>query len=770
MKKSIFYIAAAALALASCNEEELVNVNIPQGNKTLTASFEQDPSTSRMDIATDGNALTWSEGDEIAVISNDGDQNCYILSSGKGTAEGVFTPNLSDSETEVVGVKAAFPYANVNVYEQNDALITFDLFKEKDLSHLPEAGNTKNCNLPMLGAIENGAIAFKHLAGVLKVNLTNIPAGYNALTVTASNPISGEFKVSTPEGASDPVLVSESTDEKDKTVTVTFAEATEEANNEVLYLPLPVGTYESIVVSVSNGSQTITLKNWTNKTVVRAKVYSTSADVDTYVTTESALRAAVENGGTVNLGSDITITTPLVISAAVTLNGNNFTIENTTKGTDARAINVNVDGNVEIKNLKVIAAGERAINVIQKPATLTLDNVTATAANYALNVATSAVAAKVNVSGSTLTGLNTVNIAGPNAEVIIQNSTINTVDNNEAEGYSSLCLNKDAVDGKIVVTNSTINITGSHCDNTAKATNQTENGTITIDGSIEEVDIDVAYISYGTNWYGFTTIDGAIAKANAGEEIVLLRNIELSEAITIPAGKNIVLNLNGKTISQEKTCEESYSMITNKGTLKIKGNGTISFKDLSNGGGADWGSYVITNNGTLVVEGGTLKHFGSADGDHDTNLPIQNYKGKVTINGGTISSVDFRSLRDFTAGGEVIINGGKFEGQVWMQGLGNGSSSLTINGGEFEPVSGYDGSSVYINNGTNDIVMSVTGGMFNTKIGCAQPTRTGATQSVTGGTFTQTAKEYTNPQLLAIGYVFKENENGTFDVVLPQSE
>ena len=175
---------------------------------------------------------------------------------------------------------------------------------------------------------------------------------------------------------------------------------------------------------------------------------------------------------------------------------------------------------------------------------------------------------------------------------------------------------------------------------------------------------DTEIVETGNSLYPLD-LEGQWLDEEEEEEIVLLRNIELSEAITIPAGKNIVLNLNGKTISQEKTCEESYSMITNKGTLKIKGNGTISFKDLSNGGGADWGSYVITNNGTLVVEGGTLKHFGSADGDHDTNLPIQNYKGKVTINGGTISSVDFRSLRDFTAGGEVIINGGKFEGQVW---------------------------------------------------------------------------------------------------------
>ena len=262
--------------------------------------------------------------------------------------------------------------------------------------------------------------------------------------------------------------------------------------------------------------------------------------------------------------------------------------------------------------------------------------------------------------------------------------------------------------------------------------------------------------------YPMTYMD-ATDKGNV--EITLADNLELTNPVTFPAGSTFTLDLNGKTISQELECAASYSMITNKGDLTIKGNGTISFKDLSNGGGDVWGSYVITNNGNLVIENGTLKHFGSADGDHDTNLPIQNYQGKVTINGGTISSVDFRSLRDYTAGGEIIINGGKFEGQVWMQGLGNGSSSLTINGGEFEPVSGYDGSSVYITNGTNTVNVSITGGTFNTKIGAANAEKDGVKGCITGGTFTESAKSNTNAALLNEGYEFKEGTDGNFTVV-----
>lgn len=113
-------------------------------------------------------------------------------------------------------------------------------------------------------------------------------------------------------------------------------------------------------------------------------------------------------------------------------------------------------------------------------------------------------------------------------------------------------------------------------------------------------------------------------------------------------------------------------------------------------------------------------------------------------------------MRDFTAGGEIIINGGKFEGQVWMQGLGDGSSSLTINGGEFEPISGYDGSSVYITNDANTVNVSITGGTFNTKISAREVEKDGVKGCITGGIFTESAKTSTDSALIKEGYEFKE--------------
>lgn len=257
-----------------------------------------------------------------------------------------------------------------------------------------------------------------------------------------------------------------------------------------------------------------------------------------------------------------------------------------------------------------------------------------------------------------------------------------------------------------------------------------------------------------------------------GGIILSTRAEDPAYGILVSANKVITLDLCGKTLSMTKECSKSFSMIENMGTLKIvdtKGNdGKISFTDTSAGAGSDWGSYTITNKGTLEVSDVTIEHLGSTSdwGDNrPTDIPIQNYAGKVTVNSGVISSPMFRSLRDFTAGGEIIINGGEFKGQVWMQGLGSGSSSLTINGGEFAPTAGYDGSSIYITNNTNDINVAVNGGFFNTKIGCFDATKEGVKGSIVGGTFTTAAKDNTKVALVADEYGFEENEDGNWDVV-----
>ena len=287
---------------------------------------------------------------------------------------------------------------------------------------------------------------------------------------------------------------------------------------------------------------------------------------------------------------------------------------------------------------------------------------------------------------------------------------------------------------------------------------------LTVDGEVANYAItaDGLYASavakIGETYYA-TLKEAVNAIQNVGT-IVLIDDVVLEGTLTIPTGKEIVLDLAGKTISQSKQCTTSYSMIENNGALTITGNGKISFKDTSAGDpNFGWGSYTIRNNGTLVVENGTVEHLGEQTFGTHMICAIFQYSGSTTINGGLISTPNYRSARLWK--GEMTINGGEFDGQLWVQSVDN-SAKLTINGGTFGP-NGGDGSSVFVGNVTSagvhhTVEFAITGGNFTTKIGCNDLDKlTGGL--VTGGTFATDVSAY-----LAEGYVIKANGNGTYGV------
>lgn len=369
---------------------------------------------------------------------------------------------------------------------------------------------------------------------------------------------------------------------------------------------------------------------------------------------------------------------------------------------------------------------------------------------YAANpVALSETTLNVNGVDYAYVAMNYVGFAQPTGDNVTVTYTINTENvgtiTNKISSVPVKANHRTNIIGNLITSTSDYTVTLS-------ATWPTDEENVEVVAVSTAADLQEAINAIPDGVEGNITLEGNI-------DLVSTKAGSQSPGLNIPAGKSVTLDLNGYTLKQELECAGSYSMIVNNGTLTITGNGKVSFKDLSAGGGSTWGSYTIENHGTLIVENGTIEHLGDASLKNNTNIPIQNYAGKVVVNDGIISSPTFRSLRDFTAGGEIIINGGQFLGQVWMQGLGTGSSSLTINGGEFNPTAGYDGSSVYITNGTNDVQVSITGGTFNTKIGCADSNKSGVKGCITGGTFAVDPSEY-----VAEGYGVAANENGTFTV------
>ena len=301
---------------------------------------------------------------------------------------------------------------------------------------------------------------------------------------------------------------------------------------------------------------------------------------DAYYTTFAAAYTAAKASETVTMLVDLNMSEILVLDKAITLDGNGKKLTSTA----GRAINVDCEGNVGIKNLTINASGERAINVIQKPATVTIENVTATAANYTVNVAASAANAVVNVKNSNLTGLNTVNVTAPGSDVTINGGTITCNDQTDAECYAALNLTKEAKGGKITATGVTFDIKG----DSKKASNGAE-GVITIDGKTDEVDTIVAYISYGNNYYSYTSIEAAIEKAKDGETIGLLRDLKASDIITI--NKAITLDGNGKTLTS-----------TAGRAINVSGADGVTIKNLTIDAKGERAINVIQNATNVTIE------------------------------------------------------------------------------------------------------------------------------------------------------------------------
>ena len=162
----------------------------------------------------------------------------------------------------------------------------------------------------------------------------------------------------------------------------------------------------------------------------------------------------------------------------------------------------------------------------------------------------------------------------------------------------------------------------------------------------------------------------AYAAANGGT-VTLQDNVTLDGPIEITNDVNMVVNLNGKTISfsgkEDKTLYNAIFCVK-KGTLTINGDGTIDAGSGSAGNIAVWaGRGDATNDGKVIINGGHFKN-GS-----DSELIYAANKGIIEINGGTFevgqedktsfASPQYAVLNLYSngkLGADIIVKGGTF--------------------------------------------------------------------------------------------------------------
>lgn len=140
-----------------------------------------------------------------------------------------------------------------------------------------------------------------------------------------------------------------------------------------------------------------------------------------------------------------------------------------------------------------------------------------------------------------------------------------------------------------------------------------------------------------------------------GGEATLAADLVLDESVTVKSGKEVVLNLNGKTVKNNS----NSSAFGVYGSLVINGEGTVD-----GGEGGDNVAVWSMPGGNLTINGGTYTVGADANG-----------LGNSTI---------------YTTGGDVVINGGtfttaaKYRDSYWTINKQNGSTGkVEIYGGTF---------------------------------------------------------------------------------------
>lgn len=282
---------------------------------------------------------------------------------------------------------------------------------------------------------------------------------------------------------------------------------------------------------------------------------------------------------------------------------------------------------------------------------------------------------------------------------------------------------------------------------------------------------------------GYKTLNEAInAAATSGDTITMIQNVKQSNSIVVD--KDVTLDLNGKTITDENWAGESP---TKQAFFYVKSGGKLTVNDSVGTGKITTenenilAAIMVTikdNNdaekdAVLVVNGGTLCGYNYAIGAngnrHNTDITVNGgtltaskadeavsiyhpCKGKLTITGGTLEGYDGLAVK----GGTVNITGGKFiatgdwseaeaaQGSgansvgaaLYVEGNYGYEGTVNISGGEFI-AEGNNGKAVYM--------------AFNT-----EPR---ATISITGGTFSSDPKAYVAP-----GYGATKNDNETYTV------
>lgn len=262
---------------------------------------------------------------------------------------------------------------------------------------------------------------------------------------------------------------------------------------------------------------------------------------------------------------------------------------------------------------------------------------------------------------------------------------------------------------------------------------------------------------YGTVEVNEDNFDEVLASAVTGSTLKLTESIERSQAIVIPEGISLILDLNDQEIT---TSDDSINVIENSGDLTITGGNIIGFAIVNNESGtltiddgveitttaeAVTGAGALKNYGTLVVNAATITvPFEGSTRDAGGPAGIRNF-GTLEVNGATVTSNSKRTYAIITGSGSAVVNDADINGV--HGGIALDGGTLVVNDGSFVSAEYYG---CYASNDQEaEGVVVINGGTFNGPnysiwIGSDDNTSVDSAIQIYGGTFEKQLKNQSN--------------------------
>ena len=216
-----------ALAMTNCNQNEYEGL-FEDGITQFTAEVEAKAKT--RSFMNDSGKFSWANGDQISVWNG----LCFVPFTCSGG--NVFSSAVSVNPSGY----AIYPFGS---HEYENEVVTVNLPTTYGNT---ETVYTPNTNAVMLAAVEQGSekLTFRHLGGLMRFNVKNVPAGAKQFKFTTNKVITGDFTVTT-DG-----VIEAKDGLTNNSVAIEFKKL-EAAQDMTFFIPLPTGEYSGYTVAVS---------------------------------------------------------------------------------------------------------------------------------------------------------------------------------------------------------------------------------------------------------------------------------------------------------------------------------------------------------------------------------------------------------------------------------------------------------------------------------------------------------------------------------------